>query len=323
MSAAFDARTRASRRSAGEAASRSSARYPAGADPPRRARAWPVLHGLFDPIGHFGVRRRTDDDIAVPPAWRRAADRARLRIRQRLPRYRKCRGDRHLYPRPAGPGRGGVVGVLEPPWRAGLDRRRRFRHCVAAAGRTHSPGRLGRRLRDGVCAAHRRDHLEPRHLVAWHSRLQLAYADRLDRRRRRRECAGARQGWHLGSGLGSSHQGRRGAVVLAAVRLCPLCDPAFDHEGGDPRAGALHRPNHQQAADVVDSRSSHAHVHPGFILSRLQRRPEGHGPDHADPDRRRADGLRAEPRPGRGSGGPVRRFGASRLEDRRSPRRWI
>ena len=66
-----------------------------------------------------------------------------------------------------------------------------------------------------------------------------------------------------------------------------------------------------------------AHLHPGFVLSRLQRRPEGHGPDHADPDRRRADGLRAEPRPGRGSGGPVRRLGASRLEDRRSPRRGI
>ena len=270
MSAAFDARTRASRRSAGEAASRSSARYPACADPPRRARAWPVLHGLFDPLGPFGVRRRTDDDPAVPPARRRAADCARLRIRQRLPRYRECRRDRHLYPRPAGPDRGGVVGLLEPPWRAGLDRRRRFRHRFAAAGRAHSPSRLGRRLRDGVRAAHRRDHLEPRHLVARHSRIKLAYPDRLDRRRRRRQCVSKRQRWHLWGRLGPSDEGRRGAAVLAAVWLCPLGAAAFGDEGGDPRAGALHRPNHQQAAVAMDSRPVDPHLHPGLVLSRLQ-----------------------------------------------------
>ena len=38
------------------------------------------------------------------------------------------------------------------------------------------------------------------------------------------------------------------------------------------------------------------HLHAGLVLSRLQRRPEGHGPHHADPDRRRADRLRAQPR---------------------------
>ena len=33
-----------------------------------------------------------------------------------------------------------------------------------------------------------------------------------------------------------------------------------------------------------------------FVLPRLQRRTEGHGPDHAHPHRRRADRLRAQPR---------------------------
>ncbi len=38
-----------------------------------------------------------------------------------------------------------------------------------------------------------------------------------------------------------------------------------------------------------------AHLHRRQLRARLERRPEGHGPDHADPDRHRADRLRAEP----------------------------
>ena len=51
--------------------------------------------------------------------------------------------------------------------------------------------------------------------------------------------------------------------VLSALLL--LVD-----EGGDPRAGALHRPNHQQAAVAMDSRPADPHLHPGLVLSRLQ-----------------------------------------------------
>ena len=180
-----------------------------------------------------------------------------------------------------------------------------------------------RRLRDGVRAAHRRDHLEPRHLVARHSRLELAHPDRLDRRRRRRQRDHTRPERHRRRGLGPGHEGRRGAAVLAAVRLCPLGAAAAGDEGRHPRAGALHRPDHQQAADALDPRAARAHLHAGLVLSRLQRRPEGHGPHHADPDRRRADGLCAQPRAGRGPRRPVHRLGARRFEDRRSPRRRI
>ena len=172
-------------------------------------------------IGHFGRRRRADDDPALHSARRRVADRARLRIRQRLPRHRERGRHRHLHPRLAGAGRGCVVGVLESPRRAGFDRRGGLRHRLAAAGRAHSSGRLRRGLRDGVCAAHFRDHLEPGHLVARHSRFEFAHPDRFDRRRRRRQRAHPRPERHRRRGLGPGHQGRRGALVLAAVRLCP------------------------------------------------------------------------------------------------------
>ena len=173
-------------------------------------------------IGHLGVRRRTDDDSAVPPARRGVADRARLRIRQRLPRHRQRRRHCHLHPRPAGSDRGRVVGPVEPPRRPRFERRRRVHHRFAVAGRTHSPGRVGRRLRNGVRAAHRRDHLESRHMVAWHSRLELAHPDRLDCRRWRRQCDDARPERHRRRGLGSGTDGRQGAPFLALCRLCPL-----------------------------------------------------------------------------------------------------
>ena len=152
-----------------------------------------------------------------------------------------------------------------------------------------------RRLRDGVCAAHRRDHLEPGHLVARHPGFQLAHPDRLDRRRRRRQRIVTRSERHGRRGLGPGDQSRRGAPVLAAVRLCPLRAAAPGDEVRHPRAGALHRPDDQRAADALDPRVAHPHLHAGFVLPRLQRRPEGHGPHHADPDRRRADGLCAQP----------------------------
>ena len=54
--------------------------------------------------------------------------------------------------------------------------------------------------------------------------LELAYADRLDRGRRRRQRADTRQERHRRRGLGPGHESRRGPVVLAFFRLCPLGD---------------------------------------------------------------------------------------------------
>ena len=83
-------------------------------------------------------------------------------------------------------------GAVQLPRRAHLDRRGRLRHRLAAAGRADPAGRQQRGLRHGVRAADRGHHLEPRHLVARPARLQLAHPDRLDHRRRHRQCADLR-----------------------------------------------------------------------------------------------------------------------------------
>ena len=59
-----------------------------------------------------------------------------------------------------------------------------------------------RRFRHGVRAVDRGDHLEPRHLVFRPAGLELAYADRLDHRRRHRQRAAARPQRHLGRRIG-------------------------------------------------------------------------------------------------------------------------
>ena len=81
--------------------------------------------------------------------------------------------------------------------------------------------------------------------------------------------------------------------------------------------GALRRAEGQRAAAPVDPRHPGPHLHAGELLPRLQRRSEGHGPDHADPDRHRADRLRAQPRAAETAGGQTVRLevesGAARV----------
>ena len=75
------------------------------------------------------------------------------------------------------------------------------------------------------------------------------------------------------------------------------------------KPGALRRrPRATQAAAVLDPRPADPDLHRRLLRPRLQRRPEGHGPDHADPDRHGADGLCPEPRrAGRAMSGASRR----------------
>ena len=56
----------------------------------------------------------------LSPPGRGAADRARLRVRQRLPRHRQCGGDGDLHPFPAGLCRGRLVGDVQLPRRAAV-----------------------------------------------------------------------------------------------------------------------------------------------------------------------------------------------------------
>ena len=60
--------------------------------------------------------------------------------------------------------------------------------------------------------------------------------------------------------------------------------------------GAVRRAEGRHAAAVVDPRPADPHLHRRVVRARLERRAEGHGPDHADPGRHGADRLCAEPR---------------------------
>ena len=82
--------------------------------------------------------------------------------------------------------------------------------------------------------------------------------------------------------------------VLAAILLFVLKTVLLQRD-----AGAVRRTQGRPAAAVVDPRHPDPDLHPGQLLPRLQRRSEGHGPDHADPDRHGADRLCAQPRPAR------------------------
>ena len=81
--------------------------------------------------------------------------------------------------------------------------RGRLRDPLAASGRVDSAGRQRRRLRDGLRAADGGDHLEPQHLVVRTTRLELAYADRLDHRSRHRQSADESQDRHERRRLGA------------------------------------------------------------------------------------------------------------------------
>ena len=116
--------------------------------------------------------------------------------------------------------RGGLVGLLQLPRRAALDRRGGLRHHLAAAGRADPAGRLSSAGFAMVFAL----------LIAaiiWNlgtwwlgpAGVELAHADRLDHRRRRRQRPDARPRRHLRRRLGQGDRDRRGAAALADRRL--------------------------------------------------------------------------------------------------------
>ena len=110
------------------------------------------------------------------------------------------------------------------------------------------------------------------------------------------ERAAARPQRHVRRRLDPGDLDRQGAVVFADLRLRAGRTAAVRGEVPHSEQGAVCRAEGRSAAADVDPRHSGSHLHAGELLPRLQRRSEGHGPDHADPDRRRADHLRAQPR---------------------------
>ena len=79
-----------------------------------------VAYSIYDDVDATGTRVTTF--LPYLAAVRRAPDRARLRIRQRLPRHRQRGRDRDLHPLAAGRIRRDVVGLLQLPRRAACPR---------------------------------------------------------------------------------------------------------------------------------------------------------------------------------------------------------
>ena len=177
----------------------------------------PAVRRLQHLYRHRRHRHENHELRTVPAPFRRAADRARLRIRQRLSRHRKRSRDRHLHPIAAGQFRGRLVGNVQPARRADVVGRRRLRHHLAAAGRIDPAGRQQRRLCDGLRAADRRHPLESGNLGVRPAGVELAHLDRLDHRRRRDERHAARSRWHL-----RASTGRKAKEVGEALLLSPL-----------------------------------------------------------------------------------------------------
>ena len=71
---------------------------------------------------------------------------------------------------------------------------------------------------------------------------------------------------------------------------------AAGDEAGDPQQGALRGADLRSAAAGVDPGPADPHLHRRIVRARLERRAEGHGAHHADPDRLGADRVRVEPR---------------------------
>src|SRR5580693_3740567 len=139
----------------------------------------------------FRYRRHRRPRHIIPalyPAFRRTADRARFRVRQRLSRHRQCRRHGDLYPLIAGQYRRGVVRHVQPVWRLDVLGRGGLRHRLAIARRTDLAGRQRRGVRHGVRPADRRHYLECGHLVVRAAGIEFAHPDRINHGRWHRQC---------------------------------------------------------------------------------------------------------------------------------------
>ena len=108
-----------------------------------------VLMALLGGLGYIGVHISEDlNNVIVTSIWpyvaagRRAADRAWVRVCEWLPRHGQRGGDGDLYALAGAQHCGGLVGVVQPGWRAGFERRGGFQRDYAAACRADSSGQF-------------------------------------------------------------------------------------------------------------------------------------------------------------------------------------
>ena len=145
--------------------------------------------------------------------------RPRLRILERLPRYRQCGGDGHLHQFAEAAGGRRLARLDEFPRRAARRDRRRLRarrdhpaRRAVAAERRPGDRPAGRAVRVGPG-------VEPPHLGVGHSQFEFACADRRARRHRGRELARSRARPRQRNRLASDLERPPVAPRLAAARL--------------------------------------------------------------------------------------------------------
>ena len=98
---------------------------------------------------------------------------------------------------------------------------------------------------------------------------------------------------HVGRGLGTGASRCLRLCSIAADWICFRGDADPAGEAGCQISRALRSSEGQHAAAVSDPRFDDRHLHRCELLSRIERRPEGDGADHAHPHRNGADGVRA------------------------------
>nr|GFB98750.1 hypothetical protein [Tanacetum cinerariifolium] len=230
-----------------------------------------------------------------------------------------------LHPLPAAKFCRGLVGHLQLPRGALLQRSGGVRHHRPIAGGADPAGRLVCRLRDDLRPVDCCHFVEPGHLVAGPAGVVFAHADRLDHRRGHRQRADARSRWHQRRGLVAGDQGRLLVAALPAgglyLRRAAVAGAA--HVRQEPCA--VQSAGRQQAAADLDSRPADPDMHWRFLRPRFQRRSERHGPDHADSGGHTAHGLCPEPCHARRPIGAVRRCraGGRHADHWRSGHVWI
>ena len=213
--------------------------------------------------GAAGLRR-------LRAAGPRPADRAGLRVRERVPRYRQRGRHGDLHALDAAAGGGDLVGLLQLPRRDALLGRRGLRHRHAAAGGADPERRFGCGLRDDLRAAARGDPLESRDLGLRPAELLVARADRLGARRRPRQPADERRRRHRGRRLGQALN------VFKALLFSPVCGfvarraaAARAEIRGAPQ-GPLRGAQGRGAPAPVDPRPADPDLHAGLVLPRRQ-----------------------------------------------------
>ena len=174
---------------------------------------------------------------------------------------------------------------------AGVERGRGVRNRIAAAGGVDTAGWQLGGIRDGVCAARRRYHLESRNVVVWTAVIEFAYIDRFDYRSRHCEPVDGSKDRNERGGLGAGGEHRQVVAAVTGGRLRRCVFVADSVQGADSEQAALRCAERNRTAAILDSFATGADVYGRELRAWIERRAKRNGIDHAHSDWNGADCL--------------------------------